>query len=523
MTRRRKQWLIGGIAAMVAITAVLLFIGARMSRRFEPYIRQQAVEYMEKRFESEAELRALSMEIPKLSPLRLLYTRGRGVLVTVRGEGIALRHRGRRDIAPMFEMDRFEFQVDLGRVFDKEKRIARVVLDGMKIHVPPKGERPALGRTEQSGAPAVVLEEILIRNGKLVILPRVKGRNPLQFDLHRVRLQPTGAGKAMKYEAELTNPKPPGAVKSRGTFGPWNAGDPGDTNLAGEYVFENADLGVFKAIAGTLRSTGSFRGSLSSFEARGTAQVPDFRLKRSGNRVPLSTEFEAVVDGTNGNTTLRPVRALLGSTRFTTSGAIIRHDGDRRRTISLDVNMPDGNLTDLLRLAMKGQPSMEGRIDLKTRIDVPPLSGKVIEKLILDGRFAIREGKFLKSSIQDKIDSLSRRGQGQPKSEEIDEVFSVMNGAFRMEDQAIEFRELAFGVPGADIRLAGGYDMDADKLDFRGDLRLKAKVSQTMSGWKRWALKPVDPFFSKKGAGTFLRIQVTGSSSSPQFGRERKK
>jgi hypothetical protein len=76
-------------------------------------------------------------------------------------------------------------------------------------------------------------------------------------------------------------------------------------------------------------------------------------------------------------------------------------------------------------------------------------------------------------------------------------------------------------VPGASVNLAGTYDIDADNLDFRGALKLRAKVSQTMTGWKRWALKPVDPFFAKQGAGTFLRIAVTGSSSKPQFGRDR--
>jgi len=39
-----------------------------------------------------------------------------------------------------------------------------------------------------------------------------------------------------------------------------------------------------------------------------------------------------------------------------------------------------------------------------------------------------------------------------------------------------------------------------------------------MSGWKRWALKPADPFFSKNGAGTFLRIKVAGTAKEPKFG-----
>ncbi len=58
-------------------------------------------------------------------------------------------------------------------------------------------------------------------------------------------------------------------------------------------------------------------------------------------------------------------------------------------------------------------------------------------------------------------------------------------------------------------------------MDFHGTLKLQAKVSQTMTGWKRWALKPVDPFFSKQGVGTLLHIQVVGTSKNPSFGRDR--
>ena len=69
--------------------------------------------------------------------------------------------------------------------------------------------------------------------------------------------------------------------------------------------------------------------------------------------------------------------------------------------------------------------------------------------------------------------------------------------------------------------LAGSYNMDADELDFKGSLRLKARVSQTMTGWKRWLLKPVDPFFAKNGAGTYLKIKITGTSKEPNFGASR--
>jgi hypothetical protein len=183
--------------------------------------------------------------------------------------------------------------------------------------------------------------------------------------------------------------------------------------------------------------------------------------------------------------------------------------------------MPSGNLGDILTLAMKDPPFMRGKISLKTSIAIPPLTGKVREKLLLDGRFEITQGRFLRSTIQNQIDSLSRRGQGQPENEEIDAVVSAMAGKFKLENEVITFRSLSFAVPGSGVDLAGSYDLDQDALDFHGTLRLQATVSQTMTGWKRWVLKPVDPFFSKEGSGTLLRIQVVGTSKEPKFGRER--
>jgi hypothetical protein len=98
-----------------------------------------------------------------------------------------------------------------------------------------------------------------------------------------------------------------------------------------------------------------------------------------------------------------------------------------------------------------------------------------------------------------------------------------MSGEFRLQNEALSFRSLAFGVPGAHVQLAGDYNLADDALDLRGNLRLQSKVSGTVSGWKRWALKPIDPFFAKRGAGTFLNIKVEGTSGRPKFGLDRRK
>jgi hypothetical protein len=527
VTQRKKKWLVG-IAATAAIALLVLFIAGRaMAQRFDPYIREQAVNYLEEHFDSEVELGELHVSMPNLSPLKVIFNRGKGAMARVEAANVVLRHNGRRDIAPMFVMKRFRFDVDLSEVFDSPRRIQLVTIEGMEISIPPKGERPDMGNgmanKDDTGSSAgdVIFNEIRINDSMLTILPRHSKKTPLHFSLHKVRLQTVGTQVAMKYDASLRNAKPPGEIVSDGNFGPWVAGEPGDTPLDGNYIFDKADLGVFKGIAGILHSTGQFEGTLDAITARGEATVPDFRLKSSGNPVPLKTKFEVMVDGTNGNTVLKPVIGTLGRTTFTTSGAVIKHEDDTHRTISLDVHMPKGNLPDLLTLAMKGEPFMEGQIELKTKIDIPPLSGKVKEKLLLNGQFEITNGKFLKSKIQDKIDELSRRAQGQPKNMEIDEVILKMAGAFMMEDQRITFKALSFAVPGSGVDLTGNYDLDHDVLDFHGTLRLDAKISQTLTGWKRWLAKPLDPFFSKDGAGTKLRIQIVGSAKEPKFGRDK--
>ena len=527
---RRKKWLIGVGLSLVLLMAALFVVAFFLSKHFEPYIREQAIEYLRRRFDSEVELAGLHVRMPEFSPVRLLLTRGRGAWARVDGENLLMRHKGRRDVAAMFGIRKFSFQVDLGSLFGPQKIVSFVTLDGMEIHVPPKGQRPDLSRGDeskdqlaQSNSPqsTVLIEEVIVRDATLFILPNDKSKVPLRFDIDRLRLESAGLNVAMKYDATLTNPKPPGDIQSQGSFGPWSAEEPGDTPLAGTYSFRNADLGVFPAIAGVLNSTGTFEGTLSTLNVRGEAAVPDFRLKKSGNPVPLVTRFEVLVDGTNGDTILKPVHATLGTTDFTTSGGVIKHINDPRRTIGLEVSVPRGNLADFLRLAMKGPPLMEGKIVLHSKIDIPPLSGKVKEKLLLDGHFEVLRGKFLRSAIQDQVDALSRRGQGQPKNTEIDEVISLMGGTFKLEDQVMSFNPLSFSVPGAAFDLVGSYDIYRDVLDFRGTMKLQAKVSQTMTGWKRWVLKPADPFFAKEGAGTFLRIKVEGPANQPKFGLDR--
>jgi len=208
-------------ALLIAVAAIsLMIVTSILKKRFEPYIHDAAVRYLQERFDSEVELGSLQIHMPQASTLRLLMTRGRGAVAQVEGSNLSLRHMGRRDIPPMFAIKHFQFGVDLGVLLDKTKRVPVIELEGMEIYVPPKGERPDLRSrsSQESSTPppeqhssGVLIEEVLIHNAVLVILPRDESKIPLQFDIQSLRMESVGKESAMKYDAELTNPKPPGA------------------------------------------------------------------------------------------------------------------------------------------------------------------------------------------------------------------------------------------------------------------------------------------------------------------------
>lgn len=527
MKAKKRNWIVAASVVAILFAAGLFIAASVLAARIEPYAGQQAIRYLSQRFDSDVQLQSLHISLPKTSPLRLLLTRGRGVSARIEGHGLSMRWKDRPASAPLFSIQEFDCVVNLESLLHTPVIVSQVFVNGMEIQIPPRNDRtnqrqhePPSPAVEQGSPtnPGVVIEKVSIQNAGLLLQPRNPERLPLRFDIQNLQLESGGAGAPMQYDASLINAKPPGKIHATGAFGPWRAGEPGDTPITGAYQFEKADLGVFAGIAGTLQSSGQFEGKLSAISTRGQASVPDFRLKMIGNPVPLTVQFAVLVDGTNGNTILQPVTATLGSTNFTTSGGIVKHEANQPRAISLNVSMPNGNLRDVLRLTMKGAPFMEGRLVLNTKLDIPPLSGKVREKLDLDGRFEVLDGKFLHSTIQNQIDGLSKRARGDAGNPESDQAASHMNGVFHLENAVIRFQKLSFGVPGADIDLAGDYALDNDVIDFGGTLKLRATVSQMVTGWKRVVLKPVDRFFEKDGAGTFLRIRVDGTSKAPKFG-----
>jgi AsmA-like C-terminal region len=237
--------------------------------------------------------------------------------------------------------------------------------------------------------------------------------------------------------------------------------------------------------------------------------------------VPLHTQFSAIVDGTSGDTYLQPVDAKLGASRFSCSGAVVNIKG-KGHTIDLDVDVPAGRIEDFLQLAVKTQPVvMTGVLEMKTKLHIRPGKESVTQKLGLNGEFKLQQMHFTNPDMQDKVDMMSLRAQGDPKEAKpgAEDVNSHMSGKFQMADGKLNLQDLNFVMPGATVRLAGVYTLDGKKFDFTGKVRTDAKLSQMVSSrWKGWMLKVADPFFHKHGAGAEIPVKITGTNTAPKFG-----
>ena len=259
---------------------------------------------------------------------------------------------------------------------------------------------------------------------------------------------------------------------------------------------------------------------LEKIEVEGKTSTPDFTVSIGGHPLDLETDFSATVDGTNGDTLLHPVTARLLNTVIVAQGGVVKpQDKDKKgKEITLDVTVDKGRIEDLLRLAVKTErPPLTGAINFKTKFDLPSGAGDVSDRLNLNGRFDVEQAQFTSPEVTAKIETLSRKAQGQPENKDAGSSVSELKGDFVLDNGVISFRGLTFTVTGAQVALDGKYGLNKEDLDFHGKLRMQAKISQTTTGVKSLVLKVVDPFFRKDGQ-TELPIKITGQRDHPSFG-----
>jgi len=133
--------------------------------------------------------------------------------------------------------------------------------------------------------------------------------------------------------------------------------------VAGSYLSQHADLGVFSGIGGTLSSTGKFNGVLERIEVEGSTDVPDFQVTRSDHAVHLKTQFHAMVNGMDGEVALQSAQIQFGRTLVVSQGEVANKAGSVGKAVSLSGTEVQGRVQDWVTPARQGGSSSFDRSD----------------------------------------------------------------------------------------------------------------------------------------------------------------
>ncbi len=499
--------LVGSIVA--GVLAALLLLGVPFTMR---QLQKQVESALSDALDSEVSLTSLDVSLlPRL---------------TVSGTGFKVRHKLRPDV-DLIAVESFTLVGSIASLL--RGGIDEATLVGLAITIP-RVEHPVTAgppartkvRAFGKAIDKVQIGLVVADGSMLTVLPRDPKGHSKVWSMESLRLHEVRVDRPIAFDTVLTNAIPPGHIVTHGSFGPWNAQAPGSTPIEGQFTFDKADLSVFKGISGILSAHGGYTGVLDRIDVSGETTTPDFELTAGGNPVKLDTEYQAVVDATNGDTLLTRVDAQFGRSSLRASGGVVHVPGVKGRELQLDVAMQRGRLEDVLPLAVDGpKPTMFGAIALDAHLQLPPGERDVIERLRLTGNLRIKDGTFTDPGVQEKLRTLSLRAS--PEDDTVPAtVRSDFYGKFDLNRAALHLDPLNFDVPGALVEIKGRYGVRNGSLAFAGQLWMDAKLSSAVGGWKALLLKPFDPLFRKNGR-TFIPITITGERAKPSFGVDRRR
>lgn len=493
------------IASAVAVRAVITKAG--------PILRSRVIETLSNRFDSKVELDGFQVSV-----MNGIDVSGTGLMIF----GATDPNPYEPGIQPLIAVQEFRFHTTVRSLFRSPMHVATVYVKGLELNIPPKNDRAEMRKMgSRTSKTSIVVDNFVCEDATLLINTSKPDKLPLKFAIGDLKMKNIGRGQPLQFNATLVNPKPVGEIQSSGLFGPWQQTSPRDTPVQGNYSFSNADLSTIKGIGGILASTGKYAGTLGNIAVDGKTDTPDFQVATGGHPVHLHTEFHALVDGTSGDTYLRPVNATFLHTSFTASGSVVRTNEPKGHDIELDVVLEHARIEDLLKLGVHTDPPiMSGPVQMTTRLNIAPGSANLANRLKLAGTFHVFKVHFENDKTQARVDSLSLRTQGKAWRGQADVEEDVpvdLQGKYNLNNGLLSFSSLHFVMPGAHVDMTGIYTLDGQQLDLHGRAGLDAKVSQMTTGWKAILLKPVDPFFSKDGFGTEVPIRITGTQSEPRF------
>jgi hypothetical protein len=497
------SWVLAIVAALLIAAGVWLFV---LIRNW-PFKEQAVIKALQDRFARQVEIKGF----------RLTYFPP-GCVAT----GVSFLHRKRRDLPPLITVATLTVRGSYHGLLTQS--LNQVDVAGLHITIPPKnrnGQEPnLLPLTNSVSGKNLTIGEIVTKDALLEFLPESPAKEPFQLKVDELKLYHVGESAPIAFHALLRNTEPPGEIQSDGQIGPWNEDDPGSTLVSGSYTYQNVKLGFFQGIDGMLSSRGKFSGAIGQIHSEGDVDVPDFRVSGSPRGVHLSAQYEAVVNGTNGDTQLQKVQSNFQRTTLLVNGAIAGQSGEHGKTAALEMNAQRARVEDLLRVfAGAERPSVIGAVQLRAKVQLPPGAQGFLRRISLQGDFGIGGERFTNPTLQAPVNKLFESAQGKNRKQQAadtETVLSNLKGHVALKNGIATLSNITFTEPGTMAQIAGTYNLMNKSVHLNGTLHTNGKLDDTTSGFKAFLLKAVGPFLKKKSA-TVVSFTITGTSNQPSF------
>ena len=521
-TSRISRWVMVAGLALLALLAVLAVL---LTTRW-PFTPQAVMQALQEQSQS----RVL------IADFRRLYFPHPGAVA----DGITFRRDPNPSAPPLMTIRRLTIQTSyLGLL---SHHIRHITAEGLNLRIPAPDEADTtptgLSQVKLGATTAgLVVDQITANGAQVEIAASADRPTPLVFTARTLLLDHVTDNRPLDFHATVKNPAPPGEISIAGKFGPWKTGEGNQTPLSGSYTFSHANLGVFTGTAGILSAQGKFGGILDHITTEGTVTVPDFATDYTNYPMPLSAQYHALVNGTNGDVALQPFQAKLATTSIVGSGKIEGDSKHKGKTVTLQFASAHGHVQDLLRLFLKGEPPMTGAVTFRAGVTLPPTDAPFVKRVELNGDFGIAGAQYTNPDTQRRVDLASAKSQGEADKieddqdadkkhgtdktdQDLEHVVSNVKGHVVLQNGVATFSHLSFDVPGASAKLNGTYSLLNETIDMHGVVLVNVELSQATTGVKSFLMKIVQPVIRKKrrtGTGSVVALRVTGTYRNPSF------
>src|SRR4030095_16564387 len=181
--RIQHPWRVTALVVAVVLMTVLIALASVVPFSSET-ARRKIIQVLSARLDAEVELSELRFRVlPQFH---------------AEGGGLAIRHRGRRDVPPLISIKKFSAEGDVVSLF--RRHITRLTVEELAIEIPPDrnrdprsdGDSPAPKPAEGNRADSertFVIDELVTKDARVVIIPRDADKLPKVWSIHDLRMQ----------------------------------------------------------------------------------------------------------------------------------------------------------------------------------------------------------------------------------------------------------------------------------------------------------------------------------------------